>query len=138
MAADGVAAAERRRPFAASWPARAGWLALAAYVAYVLATFEFDWARFVTGLDNAAALIGKLLPPETSDASKLSLLAKGLGESLEIAVLASALGILLSLPVGLAAARNLVPSYVSWAARALIVLCRSFHPVIVAILFVKA
>ena len=31
-----------------------------------------------------------------------------------------------------------MPGWVSWAARGLIALCRSFHPVIVAILFVKA
>ena len=59
-------------------------------------------------------------------------------ESLEIAVLASVLGILGSLPLGLLAARNLMPPYVTWPARALIGAARSFHPVIVGILFVKA
>ena len=41
-------------------------------------------------------------------------------------------------PIGLLAARNLMPAWVSWPTRGLIALCRSFHPVIVAILFVKA
>jgi phosphonate transport system permease protein len=59
-------------------------------------------------------------------------------ESLQIAVVASALGVLISLPLSLAAARNLMPAWASWPARAVMVLCRSFHPVIVAILFVKA
>jgi len=45
---------------------------------------------------------------------------------------------LISLPVGLLAARNLMPVWVTWPARMCIALCRSFHPVIVAILFVKA
>jgi phosphonate transport system permease protein len=31
-----------------------------------------------------------------------------------------------------------MPAWVSWPARAVVALCRSFHPVIVAILFVKA
>ena len=53
-------------------------------------------------------------------------------------MLASALGIVLSLPFGLLAARNLMPAWVTWPARLFIALCRSFHPVIVAILFVKA
>jgi phosphonate transport system permease protein len=61
-----------------------------------------------------------------------------LSESLQIAVLASALGILLSLPIGFLAARNLMPAWVTWPARLVIVAARSFHPVIVAILFVKA
>ena len=63
---------------------------------------------------------------------------KGIAESLEIAVLASVLGIACALPVGLLGARNLMPAWVSWPARALVALCRALHPVIVAILFVKA
>jgi phosphonate transport system permease protein len=65
-------------------------------------------------------------------------LLKGLTESLEIAVLASFAGIVLALPIGLLAARNLMPAWASWPARALIAAARSFHPVIVAIIFVKA
>ncbi len=53
-------------------------------------------------------------------------------------MLASALGIVLALPVGLCAARNLMPAWATWPARFIIVAARSFHPVIVAILFVKA
>ena len=59
-------------------------------------------------------------------------------ESLEIAVLASVIGILASLPLGLLAARNLMPAAVTWPVRLFISLSRSFHPVIVGILFVKA
>ena len=53
-------------------------------------------------------------------------------------MIATFFGILLSLPVGLLAARNLMPAWVSWPTRGFIALCRSFHPIIVAILFVKA
>jgi phosphonate transport system permease protein len=63
---------------------------------------------------------------------------KGLQESLEIAVLASFFGVILSLPLGVLAARNLMPKSITWIARTVIALCRSFHPLIVAILFVKA
>ncbi|MGC4008488.1 MAG: hypothetical protein QM805_05530 [Pseudomonas sp.] len=45
---------------------------------------------------------------------------------------------LLALPIGLLGARNLMPAWVTWPARALIAVCRSLHPVIVAIIFVKA
>ena len=60
------------------------------------------------------------------------------GESLQIAVIATAFGVLLSLPIGLLAARNMMPIWVTWPARLFIAVCRSFHPVITAILFVKA
>lgn len=130
-----AAVASRRAAFPPNWWARAGWVALAAYVVYAASRLEVTWPRFVQGLENGAKFLGRMFPPEFS---RWELLVKGLTESLEIAVLASAAGILLSLPIGLAAARNLMPVWATWPARALIALCRSFHPVIVAILFVKA
>jgi len=122
-------------PYARSvWPRVAG-IALAVYVVYACTRMEISWERVVVGVDNAHRFFGRLFPPNFA---RWELLVKGLRESLEIAVLASALGIVLALPIGLAAARNLMPAWVSWPARAVIVMARSFHPVIVAILFVKA
>jgi len=115
--------------------ARAGWLALTLYVVYAASRLEITWARFVVGLDNGAKFIARMLPPVIAQPDSLL---KGLTESMEIAVLASCAGILISLPVGLLAARNLMPVWATWPARMCIALCRSFHPVIVAILFVKA
>jgi len=123
------------RAFSRSPLTAAAWLALAAYIVYACSRLEFTWARFMTGLDNGARFIARMLPPHIAQPDTLL---KGLTESLEIAVLASFLGIIISLPIGLFAARNLMPVWVTWPARALIALCRSFHPVIVAILFVKA
>jgi phosphonate ABC transporter permease subunit PhnE len=59
-------------------------------------------------------------------------------ESVQIAIVATVCGIALSLPLGLMAARNMAPAPLAWAARGFIALFRTFHPVIVAILFVKA
>jgi len=129
------AASPRPRAFPANWPARIAWLALGAYALYAASALDFTWERFVVGIDNGARFIGRMFPP---DLSKWDLLAKGLYESLEIAVIASVLGIVLSLPIGLLAARNLMPPWVTWPARGFIALCRSFHQVIIAILFVKA
>lgn len=110
-------------------------LVLAAYVVYASAQMDVSWERVASGLHNAGHFLSRLFPPNFA---RWELLTKGLLESLEIAVLASALGILLSLPIGLVAARNLMPAWASWPARLVIVAARSFHPVIVAILFVKA
>jgi phosphonate transport system permease protein len=117
------------------WGVRVGWLALAAYVVYALARLDFSWPRFLVGLDNGARFIARMLPPRIAQPDTLM---NGLVESLQIAVIASFLGIVIALPIGLLAARNLMPAWVSWPARALIALSRSFHPVIVAIVFVKA
>jgi len=117
-----------------AWPKVAGVL-LAVYVFYACAQMEISLERVEVGLHNAAHFFSRLFPPNFS---RWELLVKGLLESLQIAVLASALGIVLALPIGLAAARNLMPAWVTWPARVIIVMARSFHPVIVAILFVKA
>jgi len=86
-------------------------------------------------MDSAARFLGRMFPPEILQPDSM---VRGLLESLEISVLASVAGIVLAAPLGVLAARNLMPAWVSWPARGLIALCRSFHPVIVAILFVKA
>ena len=122
-------------PFRRGPWSRVAAIALVLYVIYACAQLEVSWARVQTGLVNAAHFLDRLIPPNFS---RWELLAKGLKESLEIAVLASTLGIVLALPIGLTAARNLMPAWASWPARMIIVAARSFHPVIVAILFVKA
>lgn len=129
--------ATKRRAFAPNWIARGLWLALFVYVVYALGILDVSWDRFVRGLDNGAKFLGRMFPPDFG-AKKLDLLREGMVESIQIAVLSTAAGVILSLPLGLLAARNLMPAWVAWSARGIIALCRSFHPVITAILFVKA
>ena len=126
-----------RNPFPANWHARSGWMLLAVYTAWAAAQLDFTWLRFVSGLDNLARFLARTFPPNFSG-DKWNLIVKELTESLEIAVIASALAIVISLSVGLMAARNLSPVWLSWPARLLVALFRSFHSVIVAIIFVKA
>lgn len=123
--------------FLPNWPARLAWFVLVIYAFYAASILDVTWERFVIGLENGVKFIGRMLPPDTA-ADKMALMLKGLYETLEIAIISSALGILLSLPIGLLAARNLMPPWVTWPVRLLIALCRSFHQVIIAILFVKA
>jgi len=122
-------------PFRTGWAARIGWAVLAVYILYAMSTLEFSGSRFIAGLTHGRDFLGRMWPPEFT---RWQLLLEDLAESLQIAVLASAIGVTLSLPVGMLAARNLMPPWITWPVRALIVLCRSFHPVITAILFVKA
>ncbi|MEQ1515695.1 MAG: phosphonate ABC transporter, permease protein PhnE [Usitatibacteraceae bacterium] len=130
-------AALSRNPFPANWFVRAGWLVLLAYCIWAAAQLDFTWDRFVSGLANAERFLSRMFPPAFGG-DKWEMIVKGLTESLEIAIISSALGIAISLPIGLMAARNLSSVWLSWPARFLIALCRSFHPVIVAINFVKA
>jgi phosphonate transport system permease protein len=129
--------AVNRNPFPPHWPARLGWLALLAYVAWAAAQLDFTWTRFVSGLGNLERFLSRMFPANFAG-DNWPMIVTGLTESLEIAVIATAIGIVISLPIGLMAARNLSPAWISWPARMLIAMCRSLHPVIVAIIFVKA
>ncbi len=124
-----------REPFVWSATAKLVTLAVVAYSVWVLAQIDITPERLAVGLTQGAKFISRMFPP---DVSKMDILGKGIAESLEIAVLATALGVALSLPLGLLAARNMMPAAVSGAARAVIALARALHPVISAILFVKA
>ena len=123
------------KPFQASALARAGWIVLLVYLAWAMSSLDFNYARFITGLDNGAKFIGRMFPPNFE---RWDLLVKGLTESLQMAFIASFFGVAISLPLGLLAARNLMPAVVSWPVRVIVIACRSFHPVIVAIICVKA
>lgn len=129
------ATARTRVPFPPNWPARLGCLVLVAYCVYAAADLQITWDRFVTGLGHGGKFLAEMVPPSFV---RWKLLVENLVETVEIAVIASFFGILVSLPLGLFAARNLMPEWLTWPSRAVIAVSRSFHPVIFAILFVKA
>ena len=136
--ADPTVSAKPRPPaFPVNWTSRVAWIGLALYTLYATSILELTWARFVTGLDNGAKFLARMFPPNVA-ADKLEIISTGMVESIQIAIVSTFFGVLLSMPLVLMAARNLSPGWLSWSARALIAVFRSFHPVIVSILFVKA
>ncbi|QAA94161.1 phosphonate ABC transporter, permease protein PhnE [Pollutimonas thiosulfatoxidans] len=135
MAAVGHTAERSSKPFALSTRAKLGLVLVVAYALFASTQLGFSWERFEAGMGHGARFLSRMFPPSLE---RLDVLWKGIAESLEIAVLSTTLGILLALPISLLGARNLMPVWASWPARAIVSLCRSLHPVIVAILFVKA
>ncbi|GGL50015.1 phosphonate ABC transporter, permease protein PhnE [Wenxinia marina] len=126
----------RKPPFIANPALRWGLLlAVAAYFAWVIGTLPVDWNRVSEGLSRAGRIFGGAFPPSFE---RSGLLIDGFLESLKIAILATFGGVLLSIPIAFMAARNIVPLPVFWLGRGIIIVARSFHPVIVAIIFVKA
>ena len=137
MSAHPVAAGApaRQAPFTNSPMVNLVYLALALYCIYALSQMGVSWSRLAVGIDRGANFLARMFPP---DLGKFDILWEGIRESLQIALLATVCGVAISLPVGLLAAGNLMPNWCRIPARALITLCRSMHPVLVAILFVKA
>ncbi len=125
----------RRRAFPPNWSTRATAFGLMLYAIHAFGQLDSTWARLSVGVGEAGRFLARMWPPNFFRAE---LLIEGMLESLQIAVIASALGILLALPLGLMAARNLAPLPLAVATRGFVAFCRSLHYVIVAILFVKA
>jgi phosphonate transport system permease protein len=110
-------------------------LAVLAYLSVTLLTLPIDWQRAAEGLERASRIFGGAFPPSFE---RSGLLIKGFLESFKIAILASVGGVLLSVPLAFMAAKNIAPKGIYLLGRGIIIVARSFHPVIVAILFVKA
>lgn len=109
-------------------------LACAAYLAWALASLNVDPNRVLAGLPRALDLLSRMVPP---DFTRWQLLSNGMIESVQMAFAATLAGVLLSVPLAIAAARNLAPRPLYLAARGAIVLGRTLHEVIIAIFFVK-
>lgn len=124
-----------RNPFPRNWFTSSLWVVAAIYLVYSVQAMDLSWTRFIEGLGHAGTLLDRMFPPNFS---RWELLLSDLIESLQMAVIASVVGIFLSLFFGLFAARNLMPAWVSSPTRGFVAICRSFHPVIIAILFVKS
>ena len=130
-----MAEGDKQNPFSRSGWNIVLWILAAAYLVYSVQSMGLSGERFLAGLGHASTLIDRMFPPNFE---RWELLLSGLGESLEIAMISSVSGIFLSLFIGVLAARNLMPAWVSIPVRGFIAICRSFHPVIIAILFVKS
>jgi phosphonate transport system permease protein len=107
---------------------------VAAYFVWSLSTLNVNVERMLAGIPRAWDILARMMPP---DFSRTQLLINGMLESLQMALAATLLGALLSIPLGIAAARNLAPRPVYLAARGFIVVGRTFHEIIIAIFFVK-
>lgn len=126
----------KKPPFITNpWLRYGVYLVVFVYLYWAFSTLPFNWERISEGLPRAARIFGGAFPPSFERAD---LMWTGFKESFQIAFLATLLGVLLSIPIAVMASRNVVPLPVYLLGRAIIIAARSFHPVIVAILFVAA
>ncbi|MEM6847006.1 MAG: phosphonate ABC transporter, permease protein PhnE [Pseudomonadota bacterium] len=105
-----------------------------AYLFLASASVEVNIARIMEGLDRGWRFIEGFLVPDFS--SRWTDIRNGLIESLTMTVTSTVVGIIISVPIGIGAARNVAPPAIYLACRAIIAISRSFQEVIIAILFV--
>ncbi len=104
------------------------------YLYLALSTLNIDWERVQLGWERARTLFSGFLTPDFL--SRSSAIGQGLLESLTMTVVATVLGVLLSVPFAFGAARNIAPLPVYLVSRGVIVISRSFQEIVIAIFFV--
>jgi len=125
----------QRPPFIVSpftrWALYAG---AALYLVLAIASLEVDWDRVRQGLDRGWAFVQGFLNPNFT--SRWDDIVIGFQESLTMTVTSTALGVLLSIPVAVGAARNLAPTWIYLICRGFVAISRTLNEIIVAIFLV--
>jgi phosphonate transport system permease protein len=126
-----------RRPPVMVKDARLRWgLRIGALVWFVLAvaSIEVNWLRVWEGLDRGWRFVEGFLTPDFT--TRWRDISEGLVESLTMTMTSTVAGVLISIPIGIGAARNLAPAPVYLACRAIIAVSRSLQEIIIAIFLV--
>ena len=105
------------------------------YLMLAFSTTDIDWDRVAAGMPRAQRFLGSFFPPDFS--SRWDDILIGIYESLWMTVVATVVGIALSIPVGLGAARNLSPRPVYLVSRGILAVSRTFPEIILALFAVK-
>ncbi|NMB10998.1 MAG: phosphonate ABC transporter, permease protein PhnE [Firmicutes bacterium] len=109
-------------------------LIVATYTVFAIRSFQINVERIIYGIDRAGEMFGAFLRPDFL--ARKHYIVQGVLESMAMTVVATGVGVFLSIPLFLGAARNISPRPVYRLCRLLLVVFRSLHVVILAILFV--
>ncbi|MGI8935889.1 MAG: phosphonate ABC transporter, permease protein PhnE [Phormidesmis sp.] len=104
------------------------------YLVLALLSVDIDPGRMARGMERGGQILAGFLQPDF--VSRSHNITDGLIESLVMTVVATAVGVFISIPIGIGGARNMVPLPVYLVCRFFIALSRTFQEVIIAILFV--
>ena len=111
-------------------------LAIGAVLYLVLAfgSIEVNWARVSVGIERGQRFIAGFLQPDFT--SRWRDISTGLVESLTMTLTSTVVGVLISIPIGIGAARNIAPVWLYTICRGIIAASRALQEIIVAIFFV--
>lgn len=109
-------------------------LGTVAALAWALASVEIIWPWVFDAPQQMGDLLGRMVPP---DVSNLGTILRVLIETVNIATIATAAGVVISLPLAYIAAQNTTPNRATlWLGRLILVSSRSVSTIIWALLFV--
>jgi phosphonate transport system permease protein len=104
-------------------------------LAWSLAGADFDFAKLSDGAVNMGEFLSRLFPP---DFSKFGTIVELLIETLQMAIVGTVLGGVLSLLVAFAASSNIAPRWLYYTARWTMNIIRSVPDLVFALMFVSA
>ncbi len=103
-------------------------------IAWAITSIEVIWDWVWDAPEQMGDLFGRMIPP---DPSNLGVILRVLWETVNIATIATAFAVILSLPVAWLAAQNTTPNRATlWVGRFILVSSRSINTIIWALLFV--
>ena len=104
------------------------------YLILAMGSVEINWTRVVDGIERGQRFVQGFLNPDF--ATRWRDIRVGLIESLTMTFTSTVVGVLLSVPIGIGAARNLAPPWLYLICRSIIAASRALQEIIVAIFFV--
>lgn len=104
------------------------------YLVFAIGSVEVNWTRVTEGWERGARFVGGFLQPDFT--TRWRDISTGLIESLTMTLTSTVVGVAISIPIGLGAARNLAPRWVYAICRSIIAASRALQEIIVAIFFV--
>ncbi|MFN3824206.1 MAG: phosphonate ABC transporter, permease protein PhnE [Pseudorhodobacter sp.] len=104
------------------------------YLVVAIGSVEVNWARVVAGVERGQRFVAGFLQPDFT--SRWRDISTGLMESLTMTFTSTVVGVIISVPIGLGAARNIAPRWIYMICRSIIAVSRSLQEIIVAIFFV--
>jgi phosphonate transport system permease protein len=113
------------------------WALLLGFVCYLIAaylTIDVNWTRVYVGLERGKQFVLAFTSPDFT--SRSGDIWEGMIESIIMTITSSVVGITISIPIALGAARNIAPLPVYLLCRSIIAISRALQEIIVAILLV--
>ena len=103
-------------------------------IAWAFSSVEIFWPWLIDAPEQMADLFGRMVPP---DVTNLRSILTALLETVNIATIATIIGVVLAFPVAYISAQNTTPNVVTlWIGRFILVSSRSVNTIIWALLFV--
>lgn len=113
----------------------AAWVVILGAIVWSAIETEVSLGRVVEGLPFMGDFLRRMIPP---DLSVLGNALRGAMETIQIAVVGTAVAAVLALPMGFAAARNAAPPWLFYWARSLLNAFRAVDTLVYALFFVAA